>query len=195
MQQLTTTPAPSWCTDFSFPFIEQLRKEHAQLSEQARQLQNAINGMEARLETVETLKNALLTGESKRPSLSASQEILTRVGWQVQASPNDISELWLVRGERVEAVARVVRSANGTNRSELAQLAQSVIAFWDKYETEPKGLLLAQNFAHQHPRRAHRAGFCSAFGGSSCQEKSMSDVQFSAACHVQRWRNGPDDGR
>jgi hypothetical protein len=150
MQQLTTTPAPSWCTDFSFPFIEQLRKEHAQLAEQVRQLQNAMNGMEARLETVETLKVALLTGEQEA-FLSASQEILTRVGWQVQASRNDANELWLVRGERVEAIARVVRSQSGTSRSDLAQLAQSVIAFWDKYETEPKGLLLAQNFAHQHP--------------------------------------------
>jgi hypothetical protein len=72
----------------------------------------------------------------------------------VQASRNDANELWLVRGERVEAIARVVRSPNGTNRSDLAQLAQSVIAFWDKYETEPKGLLLAQNFAHQPPPSA-----------------------------------------
>jgi hypothetical protein len=150
MQQLTTTSAPSWCTDYSFPFIEQLRKEHAQLAEQVRQLQNAMNGMEARLETVETLKIALLTGEQEA-FLSASQEILTRVGWQVQASRNDPNELWLVNGERVEAIARVVRNQSGTNRSDLAQLAQSVIAFWDKYETEPKGLLLAQNFAHQHP--------------------------------------------
>jgi|GEM_PF-675986 len=161
MQQLTTTPAPSWCTDFSFPFIDQLRKEHAQLAEQVRQLQNAMNGMEARLETVETLKVALLTGEQEA-FLSASQEILTRVGWQVQASRNDANELWLVRGERVEAIARVVRSSVGTNRTELAQLAQSVIAFWDKYETEPKGLLLAQNFAHQHPGERTEPDFAQA---------------------------------
>ncbi len=162
MQQLTNlSAAPSWCTDFSFPFIEQLKKEHAQLAEQVRQLQNAMNGMEARLETVETLKVALLTGEQEA-FLSASQEILTRVGWQVQASRNDANELWLVRGERVEAIARVVRSPNGTNRSDLAQLAQSVIAFWDKYETEPKGLLLSQNFAHQHPSERAEPDFAPA---------------------------------
>jgi hypothetical protein len=150
MEEMTKTAPSTWCEEFSFPFIDLLKNEHNQMAEQIKQMQAKLSSVEARISAVETLKLILLTGENVA-LMSGTQEVLSRLGWQVQQSRSNINELWLSRGDQVEAIARVVHSTGGANRTEVAQLAESVIAFWDEYETEPKGILIAQTWSSKHP--------------------------------------------
>jgi hypothetical protein len=145
-----TKGAPTWCDEFSFPFIDLLKNEHSQMAEQIRQMQGRLGSVEARISAIESLKIILLTGENAA-LMSGTQEVLSRLGWQVQQSRSNTNELWLSRGDQVEAIARIVHSPAGANRTEVAQLAESVISFWDEYETEPKGILIAQTWSSKHP--------------------------------------------
>jgi hypothetical protein len=149
MEELTNTKA-DWCQEFSFSFIDNLKLEHSQMSEQIRQLQSRLASVAGRIAKIDLLKEQLLVGETDT-LLTGTQEVLTRLGFQVQISRNTPNELWLSNGEQIEAIARVVRSNGTTNRTEIAQLAESVIAFWDEYEVEPKGILIAQTFVDLAP--------------------------------------------
>lgn len=158
MEEMTKTAPSTWCEEFSFPFIDLLKNEHSQMAEQIRQMQARLSAVEARINAVETLKTILLTGENVA-LMSGTQEVLSRLGWQVQQSRTNINELWLSRGDQVEVIARVVHSTGGANRTEIAQLAESVIAFWDEYETEPKGILIAQTWSSKHPSERSEPDF------------------------------------
>ena len=68
---------------------------------------------------------------------------LLRLGWQSQQSPTERDEIWLSAGEKPEALVRVIRTLNQPTRSDLAQLAESVITFWGEHEVEPKGVMIA----------------------------------------------------
>ncbi|MBI5174994.1 MAG: hypothetical protein HY986_19055 [Candidatus Melainabacteria bacterium] len=150
MEELTQTMNLTWTQDFSFPYVDALKGEHGQMMEQLRQMQLRISALDSRIRAIEGLKHVLLTGESD-PLLAASQEVLSRLGWTVSPSRSNPGELWLSRGDQIDAIARVVRSPGAANRSEIAQLAESVIAFWDEYEIEPKGILLAQTWFSKTP--------------------------------------------
>ncbi|MFA7336553.1 MAG: hypothetical protein WC028_07180 [Candidatus Obscuribacterales bacterium] len=158
MEEMTKTAPSTWCEQFSFPFIDLLKNEHNQMAEQIKQMQARLSSVEARISAVETLKLILLTGENVA-LMSSTQDVLSRLGWQVQQSRTNINELWLSRGDQVEAIARVVHSTGGANRTEVAQLAESVIAFWDEYETEPKGILIAQTWSSKHPSERSEPDF------------------------------------
>lgn len=150
MEELTQTMNLTWTQDFSFPYVDALKGEHGQMMEQLRQMQLRISALDSRIRAIEGLKHVLLTGEND-PLLAASQEVLSRLGWTVSPSRSNPGELWLSRGDQIDAIARVVRSPGAANRSEIAQLAESVIAFWDEYEIEPKGILLAQTWFSKTP--------------------------------------------
>ena len=94
--------------------------------------------------------------------MAAAQEVFIRLGYQVQPSRTNPNELWLSRGDQMEAIARMVRSQGAANRTEVAQLAESVISFWDEFEVEPKGILIAQTFFDKHPHERQEADFSSA---------------------------------
>ena len=158
MEEMTKTAPSTWCEDFSFPFIDLLKNEHSQMAEQIRQMQARLSAVEGRINAVETLKTILLTGENVA-LMSGTQEVLSRLGWQVQQSRTNINELWLSRGDQVEVIARVVHSTGAANRTEIAQLAESVIAFWDEYEIEPKGILIAQTWSSKHPSERSEPDF------------------------------------
>ncbi len=158
MEEMTKTAPSTWCEEFSFPFIDLLKNEHSQMAEQIRQMQARLSAVEGRINAVETLKTILLTGENVA-LMSGTQEVLSRLGWQVQQSRTNINELWLSRGDQVEVIARVVHSTGAANRTEIAQLAESVIAFWDEYETEPKGILIAQTWSSKHPSERSEPDF------------------------------------
>ena len=158
MEEMTKTVPPTWCDEFSFPFVDLLKNEHTQMAEQIRQMQARLSSVEARISAVESLKLILLTGENVA-LMSGTQEVLSRLGWQVQQSRSNINELWLSRGDQVEAIARIVHSPAGANRTEVAQLAESVISFWDEYETEPKGILIAQTWSSKHPSERSEPDF------------------------------------
>jgi hypothetical protein len=107
------------------------------------------------------MKVSLLAGPQEALH-HAVQEVLGRMGWHVYASESNPKELWLSRGEQVEIIARVVSSAGAANRSEIAQLAESVISFWDEKEVEPKGLLIAQTWTETAPSDRSEPDFTAA---------------------------------
>lgn len=177
MEELTPTLAPSWTQEFSFPYADSLKGEHGQMMEQLRQMQLRISALDARIRAIEGLKHVLLTGE-QNALMSASQEVLSRLGWTVSPSRSNPGEFWLSRGDQIDAIARIVRSPQVASRSDIAQLAESVIAFWDEYEIEPKGILIGQTWFSKSPRERTEPDFTPAlqeFAGkkSLCLMSSM----------------------
>lgn len=150
MEELTAPMNLTWTQDFTFPYVDGMKAEHGQMMEQLRQMQLRLSALDGRIRAIDGLKHVLLTGEQDT-LLSASQEVLMRLGWTVSPSRTNPNELWLSRGDQIDAIARVVRSPATANRSEIAQLAESVIAFWDEYEIEPKGILIAQTWFSKAP--------------------------------------------
>lgn len=149
MEEMTKLSG-GWCDQFSFPYLDQMRGEHHQLAEQIRLLQERLHSAETRIEHLDKLKSGLLVGSGDALSEAVS-EVLAKMGWQIQFSESNAKEFWLSRGGQVEIIARVVSSVGAANRSEIAQLAESVIAFWDEREIEPKGLLIAQTWSELAP--------------------------------------------
>lgn len=150
MEELTAPMNLTWTQEFTFPYVDGMKAEHGQMMEQLRQMQLRLSALDGRIRAIDGLKHVLLTGEQDT-LLSASQEVLLRLGWTVSPSRTNPNELWLSRGDQIDAIARVVRSPATANRSEIAQLAESVIAFWDEYEIEPKGILIAQTWFSKSP--------------------------------------------
>lgn len=150
MEELTAPMNLTWTQEFTFPYVDGMKAEHGQMMEQLRQMQLRLSALDGRIRAMDGLKHVLLTGEQDT-LLSASQEVLLRLGWTVSPSRTNPNELWLSRGDQIDAIARVVRSPATANRSEIAQLAESVIAFWDEYEIEPKGILIAQTWFSKPP--------------------------------------------
>lgn len=158
MEELTQTIPANWATEFSFPYIDSLKGEHGQMMEQLRQAQLRLSGLEARIRAMDGLKTVLLTGENDA-LMAGAQEVLSRLGWTVTPSRSNPNELWLSRGDQIDAIARIVRSPATANRSEIAQLAESVIGFWDEYEIEPKGILIAQTWFTKAPAERNEPDF------------------------------------
>lgn len=151
----------AWTSNFSFSYADGMKLEFTQMSEQVRQMQAHLSMLENKINTLESLKTRLLSSEQEG-LMAAAQEVFIRLGYQVQPSRTNPNELWLSRGDQMEAIARMVRSQGAANRTEVAQLAESVISFWDEFEVEPKGILIAQTFFDKHPHERQEADFSSA---------------------------------
>lgn len=192
MEELTQTMNVTWTNEFSFPYVDGLKSEHGQMMEQLRQMQLRLGALDSRIRAVEGLKHVLLTGENEG-YLSASQEVLTRLGWTVTPSRTNPSELWLSRGDQIDAIARIVRSPATANRSEIAQLAESVIAFWDEYEIEPKGILIAQTWFSKPPAERTEPDFTPALQEFAGKKNLclMSSIQLLAMYKDMEMSNSP----
>ncbi|MDQ5965845.1 MAG: hypothetical protein QG625_2000 [Cyanobacteriota bacterium erpe_2018_sw_39hr_WHONDRS-SW48-000098_B_bin.30] len=192
MEELTQTMNVTWTNEFSFPYVDGLKSEHGQMMEQLRQMQLRLGALDSRIRAVEGLKHVLLTGENEG-YLSASQEVLTRLGWTVTPSRSNPTELWLSRGDQIDAIARIVRSPATANRSEIAQLAESVIAFWDEYEIEPKGILIAQTWFSKPPTERTEPDFTPALQEFAGKKNLclMSSIQLLAMYKDMEMSNSP----
>lgn len=150
MEQASNSPIPDWCWQFSFPFVEDLKREKAGINDQLRQMQIKLSTVDNRIAAVEGIKVALLAAEGEE-LLSTCNRVLNRIGWNSKPSTNNKEELVLSSVDNAEAIVRIVRSPAMASRSEVALLAESVISYWDEHEVEPKGILLACTHVNQAP--------------------------------------------
>ncbi len=132
----------SWCRLYTLPGLESLYKEKDALILQIEKEQTRVNSIQECLAKVEDLKNHLL-GSSGDSLKEACTRALKRLGWTITQSTMRKEEIWLAVDEQPEAIARIVESDSKLERAHLAQLAESVIMFWEHFEHEPKGLLIA----------------------------------------------------
>lgn len=151
-------PVPDWCKAFSFSYLDDLRMEQTALNEQLQSVQAKLNTVESRIASVEQLKQALLAGEPG-VLIDACNTVLSRLGWTVRKSDRVANEILLSNVDHPEGLARVVRSDDQCGRTEVAQLAESAISFWDEHEIEPKGVLIACTWATQSPSQRTQPDF------------------------------------
>jgi hypothetical protein len=141
-QLLGSQGVSSWCRLYTLPGLESLYKEKDALILQIEKEQTRVNSIQECLAKVEDLKNHLL-GSSGDSLKEACTRALKRLGWTITQSTMHKEEIWLAVDEQPEAIARIVESDSKLERAHLAQLAESVIMFWEHHEHEPKGLLIA----------------------------------------------------
>ena len=130
-----------WAVSYSMPGLEELRRERGTLIEQLKQMQSRMLNVENRLSTLNHMKNTLLSGGDDL--LDCSMKAMSTLGWKAKQSPSHKDEIWLSAGDKPEALARVIRTPQQPSRSDLAQLAESIITFWGESEVEPKGIMIA----------------------------------------------------
>lgn len=152
---------PDWCIKFSFSYLDDLRKEQSALAEQLHSIQAKLNTVESRIASVEQLKQALLAGDESILK-DACSTVLSRLAWTVKPSATQANELLLANVDHPEALARIVRSDDECNRTEVAQVAESAISFWDEHEVEPKGILVSCSWAAVTPEKRNQPDFSDA---------------------------------
>jgi hypothetical protein len=152
MKQEISRPssAPEWCQKFSFEELDGLRDQLEELNEEIRLAKLKAQDLEQRIETMEELKNSLLSAQGETLT-NAVTRVLERLGWTVKPALGSPDELWLVENEKTQAIVRLNYSTQTPNRSELASLAESVITYWGAHEIEPKGILVASTWADRPP--------------------------------------------
>jgi len=155
------TNVPEWCLQFSFSYLDDLKREQSALAGQLHDIQAKLNTVETRIASVDQLKCALLAGDQEVLK-DACSTVLGRLGWTVSHSNSVDNELLLSNVTKPESLARIVRSESHCNRSEVAQLAESAISFWDEHEVEPKGILLACTWSNVAPSSRNQQDFTDA---------------------------------
>lgn len=143
------TVTPDWCVDFTFPDLEELKRERSSLTDSIRQTQAKIAALESKIALLDGLKNALLAAEGEDLTIACSR-VFKRLGWQPKPSEHDKSELMLSL-DKPEVIARVSRSTGQAKRSDLVELSQSVITFWGETEVEPKGVMITCTWSNRPP--------------------------------------------
>lgn len=149
--EISSHEVPDWCSRVSFVELKQLNIELTDLNEQVRRARQKINDIEDRIRNLGDVKDALLSLSGSRLT-QACCKVFDALGWSPKISETSSGEIWLHDGDKMQAIVRVVFSLAQPNRSELAELAESVITYWGKYDVEPKGMLVASTFAEKAPR-------------------------------------------
>lgn len=162
-QEISAPGVPEWCQRVSFAELKQLHLELGDLNEQVRKARQKINDIEDRIHNLNELKDALLSLSGVRLT-QACCKVLEALGWSVKVSESSAGEIWLNDEERTQAIVRIVFSSAQPNRSELAELAESVITYWGKYDVEPKGILVASTFAEKTPSQRSDDDFPGSMG-------------------------------
>ncbi len=171
MEEMTKTVAPEWAATFSFPDLDDLRKERESLADTIRQTQSKITAIDSKLAMLDGLKNALLAADGEDLKEACSR-VFKRIGWNSQQAEAEPKELVLVGKQNAEVIARIVRSSTGAPRPDVAQLAQSVLTFWGETEIEPKGLLITSTFVGVAPKDRTEPDYTDALA-EFAQKKSL----------------------
>lgn len=150
--------APEWCGKVSFSELSDMQQQLDHLNETVRKAKIKITDIEDRIRKLGEIKDALLsaTGHKLHNSCAKVFELL---GWTTEHSLDESKEMYLKDGDKVQAIVRIIYTTGSPNRSELAELSQSVISYWDRTDIEPKGILLASTFADRHPRERDEEDF------------------------------------
>lgn len=146
LEQEVVHTVPEWCRNYSLPELDSMKSELEQLHEQVRLAEAKIKDTEAAMGTLQEIKDALLSAQGVKLT-QACVKALQAIGWQVEFSGDSSAELWLMEDEKTQAIARINFSSEQPNRAELAELAESVITYWGRYDIEPKGILIASAWA------------------------------------------------
>lgn len=162
-QEISSPGVPDWCQKVSFSELKQLHTELNDLQEQVRKARQKINDVEDRIRNLGELKDALLSLSGVRLT-QACCKVFEALGWSVKVSETSAGEVWLSDGDKTQAIVRIVYAAEQPNRSELAELAESVITYWGKYDVEPKGILVASTFAEKAPKERNDEDFPGSMG-------------------------------
>ena len=149
---------PDWCRQYSFSYLDELKKEQSILGSQLQDVQAKLNTVESKITSVEQLKCALLAGDGDAMK-EAVGLVLGRLGWTVNYNSAAPNEVLLLNVDQPEALVRIVRSDSHCDRSEVAHVSGSAIAFWEKHDLEPKGLLIACTWANLSPQSRTQKDF------------------------------------
>lgn len=149
---------PDWCKQYSFSYLDELKKEQATLASELQDIQAKLNTVESKIASVEQLKAALLSGDGDSLK-EATGLVLGKLGWTININNATPNEVLLLNVDQPEALVRIVRSDAHCDRSEVAQVSGSAIAFWEKHDIEPKGLLIACTWANVSPTGRNQKDF------------------------------------
>ncbi|MBX3153965.1 hypothetical protein KF728_27670 [Candidatus Obscuribacterales bacterium] len=149
---------PDWCRAYSFSYLDELKKEQNALATQLQDVQAKLNTVESKISSVEQLKNALLAGEGEALKEAVGM-VLGKLGWTINHNNATPNEVLLLNVDQPEALVRIVRSDSHCDRSEVAHVSGSAIAFWEKHDIEPKGLLIACTWANMSPQSRNQRDF------------------------------------
>ncbi len=150
--------APEWCGKVSFSELQDMQQQLDHLNETVRKAKIKIADIEERIRKLGEIKDALLSATGHRLHNSCAK-VFELLGWNTEPSMDESKEIFLKDGDKVQAIVRIVYTTGQPNRSELAELSQSVISYWDKTDIEPKGILLASTYADRHPRERDEEDF------------------------------------
>jgi hypothetical protein len=154
----TSSGAPDWCGKVSFSELQDMQQQLDHLNETVRKAKIKITDIEERIRKLGEIKDALLSASGHKLQTSCAK-VFELLGWNTEPSIDENREIYLKDGDKVQAIVRIVYTTQQPNRSELAELSQSVIAYWDKTDVEPKGILLASTHADRHPREREEEDF------------------------------------
>jgi hypothetical protein len=140
----------TWASDYIVSGLEHVTSERDSILERIKELQEQISTMDERLKIIEEIKTILLSSEGAQ-LVMACKKALTTLGWNAQPSAASESELVLSSQDKPEALVRVIRSETQTNRTDFAGLIESITAFWEEHDLEPKGILLSCTWANTPP--------------------------------------------
>ncbi len=149
---------PDWCKQYSFSYLDELKKEQATLASELQDIQAKLNTVESKIASVEQLKAALLSGDGESLK-EATGLVLGKLGWTININNATPNEVLLLNVDQPEALVRIVRSDAHCDRSEVAQVSGSAIAFWEKHDIEPKGLLIACTWSNVSPMSRNQKDF------------------------------------
>lgn len=149
---------PEWCKQYSFSYLDELKKEQHALATQLQDVQAKLNTVESKISSVEQLKCALLSGEGEALK-EAVGLVLGKLGWTINHNNATPNEVLLLNVDQPEALVRIVRSDSHCDRSEVASVSGSAIAFWEKHDIEPKGLLIACTWANTNPQQRNQRDY------------------------------------
>jgi hypothetical protein len=155
---MTNANVPDWCKQYSFSYLDELKKEQNALATQLQDVQAKLNTVESKIASVEQLKNALLSGEGEGLKEAVGM-VLGKLGWTINHNNAAPNEVLLLNVDQPEALVRIVRSESHCDRSEVAQVSGSAIAFWEKHDIEPKGLLIACTWANISPQSRNQRDY------------------------------------
>jgi hypothetical protein len=164
-------PPVGWPSAYIVAGLDEVTRERAGHLEQIKNLQEQISALDERLKAIEEFKNVLLTGEGAQ-LVNACKKALTAFGWNVQPSTASESELVLSVDDKPEVLVRVIRSDSQTNRTDFANLIESVTAFWEEHDHEPKGVLLSCTWANTPPSERSSPDYPAGLG-EHAQKKNL----------------------
>lgn len=150
MQEVSKIVVPDWCSKFTLPDIEGWRKERDVLVNEIKEAHAKIVVIDNKIAQMDNIKNALLASEDEA-LLAACARVFARLGWIARNSDKNKEELLLESPDQTLLIARIVRTPSQAKRTDIAQLAESIINFWGEHEIEPKGVLVACTWVNRPP--------------------------------------------